>query len=68
MAGPTEDSVYLIKSRTGENYGSPENLMTGDYEVNSANTTAPDTGVYIKQTAPLPLTVLGVYLDPNIGG
>lgn len=68
MAGPTEDSVYLIKSRTGENYGSPEDLMTGDYEVNSANTTAPDTGVYIKQTAPLPLTVLGVYLDPNIGG
>jgi hypothetical protein len=68
LAGPTEDECYLIKSRTDEPYGSPDDLMTGDYEVNSANVTAPDTGVYIKQTAPLPLTVLGVFYDPIIGG
>lgn len=68
LAGPTEDECYLIKSRTDEAYGAADSLMTGDYEVNSANVTAPDTGVYIKQTAPLPLTVLGVYYDPVING
>lgn len=68
LAGPTEDECYLVKSRTDEPYGSPDDLMTGNYEANNTNVKAPDTGVYIKQTAPLPLTLLGVFYDPVIGG
>ena len=66
--GPTEDSTYLIKNRTTEPWASPDDLMNGDFLADSANVVDAKTGLYIKQTLPLPLTVLGVFLEPVVGG
>lgn len=57
-----------MKQRSGEAYGAPDNLMTGDYLVNSGNREQGKVVAHVKQTAPLPLTILGIFIDPVIGG
>ncbi|ALH82905.1 hypothetical protein [Sphingopyxis macrogoltabida] len=59
------DTVY-VKQRLDETYGSPDNLMTGDYSINSGNVQQGKVCVHVRQAAPLPLTVLGVFVDPII--
>ncbi len=61
------DDYFLIKSRTDEAYGSPDDLMTGDYLVNSANLVSGSAQVRVRQTAPLPFTLLGAFLEPVVG-
>lgn len=59
------DAVY-VKQRIGEAWGGPDQLMTGDYSINSGNVQQGKVCVHINQKAPLPLTVLGVFVDPII--
>lgn len=66
VAGIDEDHLYLVKSRVDEAYGSADFLMTGEYLVSSDNKAGDNSGVYIKQTAPLPFTVLGIALEPLV--
>jgi hypothetical protein len=67
-AGERADSLNFVKQRSGEAYGAPDNLMTGDYLINSGNVEQGKVCVHVKQTAPLPLTILGIFVDPVIGG
>lgn len=66
LAGIDADHLYPVKSRTGEAYGSPDDLMNGTYVVSSDNKAGDNAGVYIRQTAPLPFTLLAVGADPII--
>lgn len=68
MAGIDEDHLYLVKNRTGEAYGAPDDLMNGDYVIAAANKAGSEVKAHIRQTAPLPLTILGVSLDPVVNG
>lgn len=66
FAGIDEDHLFLVKSRAGEAYGAADYLMTGDYGISSDNKAGDNAGVYIKQTAPLPFTLLGVAMEPLV--
>ena len=67
---PDEDTDFLgglveLKVRQYENYSSPIDLKTGDAEV-VINGQWNDNGrVFIRQTDPLPATVLAIYPDGN---
>lgn len=62
-AGIDEDHLFLVKQRTSEAYGSPDDLMNGAYVVSSDNKAGNEIGCYIRQTAPLPFTLLGAGRD-----
>lgn len=62
-----EPTTYPLKPRTSEAWGAPDKLLDGKYLIDVPNVVGGQTSVYIKQTDPLPLTLLGVYLDPVIG-
>jgi len=68
FAGVNADNLYLIKSRTGEAWGAPDDLMTGDYLLDSANVVSGEASVHVRQTSPLPFTLLGVFMEPVVGG
>lgn len=67
-AGIDADHLFSVKSRTTEAYATPDDLMNGDFIVNSDNAVRDYASVYIGQDAPLPLTLLGVAYDPVING
>jgi hypothetical protein len=67
-AGINEDNLFILKSRTSERYGYPDELMNGEWTVNMANKAAENVSVLIRQTDPLPFTLLGVALDPAVNG
>jgi hypothetical protein len=68
LAGIDEDHLYPVKQRTSEAYGSPDDLMNGDYTVSSDNKAGETIGCYIRQAAPLPFTLLGAGRDLVIDG
>ena len=69
LAGIDDTHLYLVKSRTSEAYGSPDDLMNGDdYVIAAANKAGTEIKAHIRQTAPLPLTLLGVSLDAVVNG
>ena len=60
--------LFEIKSRGDEPWGAVDTLKDGKYLMDSPNVVSGQASVYVKQTDPLPLTLLGVYLDPITGG
>ncbi len=60
--------VFELKPRDAEVWGAPDELMNGKYVADSTNVVAGESSVYVRQTDPLPLTLLGIYLDPVMGG
>lgn len=66
FAGADARELNYIKQRLDEAWGTADNLMTGDYLINSGNVETGKVCVHVKQTAPLPLTLLGAFVDPVI--
>lgn len=66
-ADGSEGKTYPIKPRTSEAWGAPDSLMDGKYLIDVPNVVAGEVSVYVKQSDPLPLTLLAVYLDPVVG-
>ncbi|MGA1851291.1 hypothetical protein VH570_10715 [Sphingobium sp. HT1-2] len=66
--GTRPSQLFEIKSRGDEPWGTVDTLKDGKYLMDSPNVVSGQASVYIHQTDPLPLTLLGVYLDPVIGG
>lgn len=68
LMGPDEDHLIEIPQRTTEPYGSPPALQTAELMV--LNTPSWQTGgqILIRQTNPLPLSVVGLTLEVTIGG
>tara|TARA_R100001082_G_scaffold110581_1_gene90912 strand:- start:1716 stop:4223 length:2508 start_codon:yes stop_codon:yes gene_type:complete len=68
FTGPTEDKLIEAKQRTTEPYGSPPNLKTEDIKLMLTPTWQDYGQIFIRQTDPLPLTVVGVTLEVSLGG
>jgi len=68
FAGPSADKLVEAKQRTTEPYGSPPNLKTEDIKI-MLTPTWQDTGqLFVRQTDPLPLTIVGLTLEVAVGG
>ena len=68
FAGPNEDNLVEAKQRTTEPYGTPPNLKTQDVKIMLTPTWADNGQIFVRQTDPLPLTIVGVTLEVSIGG
>ena len=68
FAGPTSEKLTEAKQRTTEPFGSPPNLKTQDIKIMLTPTWQEYGQIFIRQTDPLPLTVVGITLEVSIGG
>lgn len=67
-AGPDAEHLKPCKQRSTENYGEPIELLTGRAEID-IDSTWDDSGRFlIRQSDPLPLTILGVMPNVQAGG
>lgn len=63
----SEPTTHPIKPRKSEAWGEADRLLDGKYLIDSPNVVSGQASVYVKQTDPLPLTLIGVFLDPVAG-
>jgi len=68
FAGPSADKLTEYKQRTTEPYGSPPSLKTDEISIKISPSWANDGQVVIRQTDPLPLTVLSMSLETVLAG
>ena len=68
QAGASFDTLVPAKLRTTEPYGTPTRLQTGQIEVVTKGAWGDNGQACIRQTDPLPLTVLSIALDVAEGG
>lgn len=68
FVGPTFDKLTEAKPRTTEPYGSPPDLKTGEIEVAVSPSWSFDGQLCIRQSAPLPSTILSVSMEVAVAG
>jgi len=66
--GPTADKLTEAKQRRDEPYGQPPALRSGDIEVVIQPAWDDGGQVFVRQTQPLPLTVVGATAEVVLGG
>lgn len=66
--GPNPENLVEAKQRTIELYGSPTALKSEEIQVMLTPTWADNGQVYIRQTDPLPLTIVSLTLEVALGG
>jgi len=66
--GPNVNELVEAKQRTNEPYGTPPALKSEEIQVMTTPTWADSGQVYIRQSDPLPLTLIGLTLEVSIGG
>jgi len=66
--GPDADHLTEAKQRTTEPYGSPPALKSEEVEVLLTPSWQESGQVYVRQTDPLPLTLVALTLDIQTGG
>jgi hypothetical protein len=68
FAGVDSDYLTELKIRSTEAYGEPVSLATGIVEMNILGTWDKQGSVYIQQTDPLPLSILGITAEGFLPG
>ena len=68
FVGPDADNLVEAKQRTTEPYGSPPALKSDEILVVLTPTWAASGQIYVRQSDPLPLTIVGMTLEVSIGG
>lgn len=68
FAGPSDSKLIEFKQRTTEPYGSPPALKTEEIGIDLKPSWNPDGYLFVRQSDPLPLTIVGVTLEVVIGG
>jgi hypothetical protein len=68
FAGPSADKLVEAKQRTVEPYGTPPNLKTQDIKIMLTPAWQDNGQLFVRQTDPLPLTVVGLTLEVAMGG
>lgn len=68
FVGPDADNLVEMKQREFELLGQPTQLITGDREVVITPDWNTGARIFIRQTDPLPLTLLAVVPDVAVGG
>lgn len=67
-AGTDVDHLYDLKQRADENYNDSVRLLTGLAEIQVAGKWEQPGRVFIRQSDPLPASILGVLFDVQAGG
>lgn len=67
-AGIDANNLFVLKNRSNEAYGNPDKLMNGSYVMSSANKAGTEINCLIRQSLPLPFTLLGVGRDMILHG
>lgn len=65
--GPTFARLTPAKTRTTEPFGAPPNLITGEIDIPITPTWGQDGSVCIRQSDPLPLTLVSMSMEVAIG-
>jgi hypothetical protein len=65
--GPDSSNLYEMKYRDDENYSEATNLFTGDKAVSIEDDWRTDASVFVRQSDPLPITILSLSLEVNLG-
>ena len=68
FVGPSFDKLTEAKQRTTEPYGSPPALKTDELEVVTLPAWTTDGAICVRQSDPLPLTVVSMTLEAAVGG
>lgn len=68
FVGPTENELTEAKQRTTEDYGTPPALKSEEIEVMVRPAWADSGQVYVRQSDPLPLTIVSMTLEVALGG
>jgi hypothetical protein len=68
LAGPSADRLVEFKPRSTEVYGAPPDLKTEELEIVVKNDWGDSAQLFIRQTSPLPLTLVSLTMDVAIGG
>lgn len=68
FVGPNADNLIEAKVRTTEPYGSPTALKTGEIEIVAKPDWNDNGKLLIRQTNPLPVSIVGVTYEVAIGG
>jgi hypothetical protein len=63
-----DDNLEIIEQNLSETYGKPAELFTGDKKVSPYTDFETNATVYIRQSDPLPMTVLSIMSEVEIGG
>ena len=67
-AGPDFDHLVEAKQRSAEIYGTPPNLKTAEVEIVIPPSWQPGAQVCVRQSDPLPLTVVSMTIDYAVAG
>lgn len=68
FVGPDEDHLVEAKQRTTEDYGTPPALKSQEIPVMTTPAWADSGQVFIRQSDPLPLTIVSLTLEVALGG
>lgn len=68
FAGPALDKLREYAARTTEVFGSPPNLQTKECEIVLDPSWQDGAQIYVRQTDPLPLTIVSMVLNAEIAG
>lgn len=67
FVGPDVNNLVEAKQRSTEPYGSPPALKSDEIQVLLTPTWAQSGQIYIRQSDPLPLTIVGVTVEVSVG-
>jgi hypothetical protein len=68
FVGPREDRLTEWKQRQGEAWGEAIGLYTGDFPITPTGDWTRGGTMFIKQSDPLPMTILALMPDLALGG
>jgi hypothetical protein len=68
FAGPCLDKLVQFKQRTNEIYGSPPRLTTDEIELTLEPSWQQGGQIYLRQSDPLPLTLVSMTVEAALGG
>ena len=68
FAGPSLDRLVQFKQRTTEVYGAPPSLKTDELEISLEPSWQQGGQIYVRQSDPLPLTLVSMTLEAALGG
>ena len=66
--GPTFDKLIPFKQRTTEAYGSPPDMVSDEIKVSASPAWGSSGQVCVRQSEPLPLTVVSMTIEAAVGG
>lgn len=68
FAGPSLDRMVQFKQRTNEVYGAAPNLITDEIQITLEPSWQSGGQIYVRQSDPLPLTLVSMTVEVSVGG